>query len=233
MPQAKKALLTLLRSPKPSGPQRPGPRAEEVKAGLLQAFLQHHLRRVQEGKRPCVQPSASGQRFPRSDPDFKDFPQKATRQPLPVARAGQCFPGVSLQSVFLWSKSTGAQRLLARGLERVFCPSQPVTSGLLCDPTSSHSHSSLRIRAPLFDHSPQAGTPGCSQTVFLAEPQSMLPPPGRRQVSEREVGLHRLPITPSFSGSKTHLLKPLLGSLIFAWLYISSDIWTEIARKRL
>lgn len=63
-------------------------------------------------------------------------------------------------------------------------------------------------------------------------------PPGRSPVPAatarppgRDAGLRRLSITPSFSSSKTCLLKPPLGSLIFAWLYISGDIWTEIARK--
>lgn len=59
-------------------------------------------------------------------------------------------------------------------------------------------------------------------------PAATARPPGRR-----DAGLRRLSITPSFSSSKTCLLKPPLGSLIFAWLYISGDIWTEIARKRL
>lgn len=156
--------------------------------------------------------------------------------PFQGPASGQRFPGASLTTVHGLDPLESVSSCL--GLKQVFCPSQMGTSGRLSAPTSSHSRLSEEQNPPC-DHRPPPATPGCQpntqgpQAVLPAEPQSMLPPPGRRRAREREVGVCTLPITPSFSSSKTHLLTPPLGSLIFAWLYISGDIWAEIARKRL
>lgn len=161
---------------------------------------------------------------------FSRLPAGGKAQSLPVARVGQCIPGISLQPVSVAQIHWDAESSCWGG-EKVSCPSQPVTSGLL--PT--HSHGSPN-RAHLWVIILHQSTPGCqhdtqvSQTVF---PLNASPCCHRPAMCKSEAGLRRLSITPSFSSSKTRLLKPPLGSLIFAWLYISGDIWTEIARKRL
>lgn len=118
------------------------------------------------------------------------------------------------------------------GLDRVFCPSQPVTL-VSSPPTPTALWGSGAHPWIIICHQ---GTSGCPHDTQVLREFSWLnssPCCHHQAARKREVGLRRLSITPSFSSSKTCLLKPPLGSLIFAWLYISGDIWTEIARKRL
>lgn len=169
--------------------------------------------------------SASGQGSPHSDPVFKDSGQKAG---VPPAARGPCSPGgISPQSVPWLIPTARSVFLLGLG-EGV--PAEPaVTSGLPAPSSGSlksraHPGVTLRHRAP----------PGASTALRCTDSAPAdASPCCHRPAAQAGGASPRLSITPSFSSSKTCLLKPPLGSLIFAWLYISGDIWTEIARKRL
>lgn len=148
-----------------------------------------------------------------------------------MARVGLYCPGVSLNPRFCgWNPLELRVFLLGFG--------EGVLSKPVCDfglfPTLSHG--SLRSGAHPWIIIRHQGTSGCPHDTQVLREFSWLnssPCCHHQAACKREVRLRRLSITPSFSSSKTCLLKPPLGSLIFAWLYISGDIWTEIARKRL
>lgn len=144
MLQAKKALLTLLRSPQPSrthGPgatwARPGVLRRAVKVDLLSALPQGQSGRAQEGKRPRVQPSASSQRFLVQIQFLRTCSERLHSSPFQGPVSGQRFPGASLTTVSGSDPLESVSSCL--GLKQVLCPSQMGTSGRLSAPTSFHS----------------------------------------------------------------------------------------------